>query len=193
MNAILNADINGTWLEVIQYRFEVWWVGGGRPNLVLAKVHVFCPGPGQDLTGPGPELDNMTRINRLFGIPALYQKYLQNTRRVQMGQADWSMGEWKGPIGKLLRKLKCQGMMCYLYSQDDRTVLKSRTMVDLFTRLDRCWTEKLQIVACMCRSFWNSQLFSTKLYMNEMPFEAAEVIAEADIFLFLSFSINIHC
>ena len=45
-------------------------VGGGRPNLMLAQVQVFCPGPGpgQDLTGtgpgmgpgmgPGPELDN---------------------------------------------------------------------------------------------------------------------------------------
>ena len=50
---------------------------GGRPNLVLAQVQVFCPGPGpgQDLTGttpgtdlgpgmgpgmgPGPELDNI--------------------------------------------------------------------------------------------------------------------------------------
>ena len=47
-------------------------VGGGRPNLMLAQVQVFCPGPGpgQDLTGtgpgmgpgmgPGPELDNFT-------------------------------------------------------------------------------------------------------------------------------------
>ena len=33
--------------------------GGGRPNLMLAQVQVFCPGPGpgQDLTGNGPGLD----------------------------------------------------------------------------------------------------------------------------------------
>ena len=49
---------------------------GDRPNLVLAQVHVFCPGqgPGQDLNGtgpgmdlgpglgPGPELDNIQSI-----------------------------------------------------------------------------------------------------------------------------------
>ena len=44
------------------------WVVGGRPNLMLAQVLVFCPGPspGQDLTGldldwtwngPGMDLD----------------------------------------------------------------------------------------------------------------------------------------
>ena len=40
-------------------RKVVWWVGGGRPNLMLAQVQVFCqgPGPGQDLTGTGPGLD----------------------------------------------------------------------------------------------------------------------------------------
>ena len=36
-------------------------MGGGRPNLMLAQVLVFCPGPGpgKDLTGtgPGPDLD----------------------------------------------------------------------------------------------------------------------------------------
>ena len=39
------------------------WLGG-RPNLMLAQVLVFCPGPGQDLTGldvewtwTGPGLD----------------------------------------------------------------------------------------------------------------------------------------
>ena len=34
-------------------------MGGGRPNLVLAQVQVFCPGPGpcQDLTGIGPGTD----------------------------------------------------------------------------------------------------------------------------------------
>ena len=33
--------------------------GGDRPNLVLAQVQEFCPGPGQDLSGtwPGLELD----------------------------------------------------------------------------------------------------------------------------------------
>ena len=43
---------------------------GERPNLMLAQVQVFGPGPGQDLSGtgprpdlgpgmgPGPELDN---------------------------------------------------------------------------------------------------------------------------------------
>ena len=47
--------------------------GGGRPNLMLAQVQVFCPGlgPGQDLTGtgpglgPGPELDNCQELNLL--------------------------------------------------------------------------------------------------------------------------------
>ena len=50
-------------------------VSGDRPNLMLAQVQDFCPGPGQDLTwtgpgpdlgpgmgpgmGPGPELDNI--------------------------------------------------------------------------------------------------------------------------------------
>ena len=43
-----------------------WWVVGGRPNLMLAQVLVFCPGPGQDLagldldwtwTGPGMDLE----------------------------------------------------------------------------------------------------------------------------------------
>ena len=35
------------------------WVVGGRPNLMLAQVLVFCPGPGpgQDLTGNGCGLD----------------------------------------------------------------------------------------------------------------------------------------
>ena len=35
------------------------WVVGGRPNLMLAQVQVFCPGSGQgqDLTGNGPGLD----------------------------------------------------------------------------------------------------------------------------------------
>ena len=34
-------------------------VGGGRPNLMLAQVQVFClgPGPGPDLTGTGPGMD----------------------------------------------------------------------------------------------------------------------------------------
>ena len=34
-------------------------VGGDRPNLMLAQVQVFCPGPGpgQDLTGIGSGLD----------------------------------------------------------------------------------------------------------------------------------------
>ena len=33
--------------------------GGDRPNLVLAQVLVFCPGPGpgKDLTGTGPGKD----------------------------------------------------------------------------------------------------------------------------------------
>ena len=33
-------------------------VGCDRPNLVLAQVQEFCPGPGpgQDWTGPGPDL-----------------------------------------------------------------------------------------------------------------------------------------
>ena len=46
------------------------WVGG-RPNLMLAQVQVFCPGPGQDLRGtgpgfdlgPGPELDNWQKMH----------------------------------------------------------------------------------------------------------------------------------
>ena len=34
-------------------------MGGDRPNLMLAQVQVFCPGPGpgQDLTGTWPGLD----------------------------------------------------------------------------------------------------------------------------------------
>ena len=43
------------------------WVGGDRPNLMLAQVQVFSPGTLDlmdltwDLTwtGPGPELDNL--------------------------------------------------------------------------------------------------------------------------------------
>ena len=54
--------------------------GGGRPNLMLAQVQGFCPGPGQDLTGtgtgpgpdlgpgmgPGPELDNIALTTGLL-------------------------------------------------------------------------------------------------------------------------------
>ena len=65
LNVIFNAEISGTWLEVIQYWF--WYylpnkslvvvvVGGDRQNLVLS------PGPGLWSMvlgpGPGPELDN---------------------------------------------------------------------------------------------------------------------------------------
>ena len=55
-------------------------VVGGRPNLMLAQVQEFCPGPGpgQDLTGTWPGLDLDLTWDLEWDLDLSFTKFLEN-------------------------------------------------------------------------------------------------------------------